>query len=82
MSLTTVRKAAYLSSMKTIKDICEMLNDGVKAAGSQAAWADKANVSRAYVCDILNGRRDPGISISRMFGYEPVVMYRRIKKCK
>jgi hypothetical protein len=46
-------------------------------AGGQKAWAKANGVSAAYVCDVLNGRREPGDGILRPLGLEKVVTYRR-----
>jgi len=62
----------YLDSV----EVCRRLSAACKAAGSQKAFADKHNVSAAYVCDVLNARREPGQSILDALGLVRVVRYR------
>lgn len=38
------------------------------AETSQADFARAANCSRAYICDILAGKRDPGPKVLRVLG--------------
>ena len=65
-----------------IDDIRMLLFKACDEAGAQYRWAEKNGVSAAYVSDVLSGRRDPGESIAKAFGYEPVTMYRRIERTK
>ena len=44
--------------------------------GSQASFAERNGLSKAYVNDVLRGRRDPGQKILDVFGLERVVSYR------
>lgn len=62
----------YLDSV----EVCRRLSAACKAAGSQKAFAEKHNVSAAYVCDVLNARREPGQSILDALGLVRVVRYR------
>lgn len=62
----------YLDSI----EVCRRLSAACKAAGSQRAWAEKNGVSPAYVCDVINARRDPGQSILNALGLVRVVRYR------
>ncbi len=62
----------YLDSL----EVCRRLSAACKAAGSQRAWAEKHGVSPAYVCDVINARRDPGQSILNALGLVRVVRYR------
>lgn len=62
----------YLDSL----EVCRRLSAACKAAGSQRAWAEKHGVSPAYVCDVINARRDPGQSILNALGLARVVRYR------
>lgn len=57
--------------------------DGVRSAlreavatTSQKDWAALAGVSPQYVCDALQGRREPGQGICDALGLERVVYYR------
>lgn len=53
----------------------EMLHRQCRNAGGQRAWADLHNVSEAYVCDVLKGRRDMGQAISEALGLARVTYY-------
>lgn len=59
----------------TSLDVCARLRAACRAAGGQQAWAQQNGVSPAYVCDVLNARRDPGDSILRALGLRKVVRY-------
>ena len=56
------------------------LEAAVQDAGGQKAWALANGVSPQYVCDCLKNRRDIGISISKVFGYEPITVYVKLAK--
>jgi hypothetical protein len=62
----------YLDSI----EVCRRLSAACKNAGSQKAFAEKHNLSPAYVCDVLNARREPGQSILDALGLIRVVRYR------
>ena len=62
----------YLDSI----EVCRRLTAACKAAGSQRAFAEKNGMSAAYVCDVLNGRRDPGPSILKALGLVIVIRYK------
>jgi hypothetical protein len=57
-------------------DVCRRLAAACKSAGSQKAFAEKNNLSPAYVCDVLNSRREPGQSILDALGLVRIVRYR------
>ncbi len=63
--------------MMTTEDVREMLFDACYEAGSQSAWARCADVSQAYVNDVLRGRREPGEAILQALGLERVTAYRK-----
>lgn len=44
-------------------------------AGGQKVWADRNGVSSSYVCDVLQGRREPGDSICAGLGLRRHVVY-------
>lgn len=44
-------------------------------AGGQSAWADLHNVTAAYVCDVLQGRRNVGKAIAAALGLQRVTFY-------
>jgi hypothetical protein len=62
----------YLDSI----EVCRRLSAACKNAGSQKAFAEKHSLSPAYVCDVLNARREPGQSILDALGLVRVVRYR------
>lgn len=47
---------------------------------TQRALAEEIPCSAAYLCDVLNGRRDPGPRIMDYLGIE--LVYRKKKCCK
>lgn len=44
----------------TISDVRARLSQAVRDAGSQKAFAAAAGVGRPYLCEVLQGRREPG----------------------
>ena len=54
-----------------------LIKSEVRKIGSAAAWAHAHDLSAAYVCDILAGRRDPGKSVLKVLDLEKIVTYRR-----
>lgn len=56
-----------------VSQVRTLLRKACDLAGSQAAWARDANVSRAYVSDVLGGYRMPGASILAPLGLEATV---------
>jgi hypothetical protein len=63
----------------TADDVRTMLREACRKAGTSAAWADKHNVSQAYVSDTLNGRRGPGPAILRALGLTSEIRYQKNK---
>lgn len=61
----------------SLSDLIAELSAAVVDAGGQAQFAQKANVSQAYINDLLSGKRTPGPKILAVLKYERVVMYRR-----
>jgi hypothetical protein len=59
----------------SINDVLERLQRSCDRLDSQKAWAEKHNVSTAYVCDVLQHRRDPGPSILEALGLVAVTVY-------
>lgn len=55
-----------------------LLRAEVQASGGQAGFARRADVSQAYVADLLAGKRSPGPKILRAMGLERVTMYRPV----
>lgn len=60
------------------KQIISILKKECEKLGSQKAWADANNLSRAYVCDILQERRGISEAIAKALGYEQIVIYRKV----
>lgn len=52
------------------------LRKSCNAAGGQAAWAAKNEISAAYVNDVLKSRRLPGEKITRALGLEGALLWR------
>lgn len=52
------------------------LRMSVNASGGQAAWAEKHEISTAYVNDVLKGRRLPGDKITQALGLEKALLWR------
>lgn len=49
----------------------------VKAMGEQQIVARALGVSPQYLCDVLNGRREPGAKLLKGLGYRRVVVYEK-----
>lgn len=43
------------------------------------AWAEQHDISIAYACDVLAGRRDPGKAILSALGLRKTVIYERVR---
>jgi transcriptional regulator with XRE-family HTH domain len=54
-------------------DMAEHIRQAVLKAGSQSAFARQCNVTRSYIHDLIQGRRDPGPKILDILGIEKVV---------
>lgn len=57
------------------EDVLRRLEEGIREAGSQRAWAASAGVSAQYVGDIRKGRRAPGVAVLDALGLQRVVSY-------
>lgn len=64
--------------MLTADDVRRMIRESAEMIGQKQLAAD-IGVSAQYVCDVLQGRREPGQSICDGFGIERIVLYRRVK---
>lgn len=62
-----------------VLDVAARLRRACEQAGSQQAWAAANGVSAAYVCDVLNARREPGEAILRGLGLRKVVRYVEVR---
>lgn len=58
----------------TTEQVRERLRALCVQAGSIRAWADAHEVSPAYVSDVLNGLRQPGLKLLRVLGLERTVL--------
>jgi hypothetical protein len=57
----------------TTDDVRQLLRDKVTEAGTAVEWARGANVSPAYVGDVLKGSKEPGRAILSALGLERVM---------
>jgi hypothetical protein len=53
----------------------ELLNEAIRKAGSQAAFADSHGISRQYLTDVLKGRRDMSGKILEALGLSKIVEF-------
>lgn len=58
-------------------DVRDLMRKEVAKRGSQRQYAKAANVSVAYVSDILLGRRNPGPAIAKHHGLTVTTVYTR-----
>jgi hypothetical protein len=49
-------------------------------AGSQIAWARQHGLTGAYVSDVLQAKRAPGVSILEALGVEREITYRKKRR--
>jgi DNA-binding transcriptional regulator YdaS (Cro superfamily) len=61
-------------------DVFKRLRAACKAAGGQAAWAERHGVSAAYVSEALNGTREPGPLILNALGLKRVVKFTEVRR--
>lgn len=54
----------------------QMLKEAIREAGSQAAFADKHNISRQYLTDVLKSRRSLSGKVLKALGLEKVIEFR------
>lgn len=47
---------------------------------SQKALAAELGITPSYLCDVLQGRREPGPQVLRALGLERVISYREIRE--
>jgi len=59
----------------TSLDVFVRLRAACKAAGGQAAWARRHEVTPTYVSDVLNDRTPPGEKILAALGLKKVPRY-------
>jgi hypothetical protein len=79
--LTAIRGFVYNAlSMKRTRRYTEaeaykLLNNEIRKAGSQAAFADSHGISRQYLTDVLKGRRDISGKILDALGLAKIVEF-------
>lgn len=61
----------------TREKIITILQGRRAALGSQKAVADSLGVSQQYVCDVLNGRREPGKKMLTALGFSKEIGYKQ-----
>lgn len=62
-----------------VEAVRKLLAARIKKAGSRAAFAEEAGISRSLVTEVMQGTREPGEAILNALGLEKVVNYRRKK---
>jgi hypothetical protein len=55
----------------------KLLANEAKKAGGAKFLAEQGDMSAAYICDVLAGRREPAGKILDVLGLEKVVTYRK-----
>lgn len=65
-------------TMLSEEDVREKLRAAIAAAGGQQLFAEQHHFSKAYVHDVLHGRRGFADRILAALGVERVVQYREI----
>ncbi len=63
----------------TENELVGLLARHIEQTGSQQAWAKAHGISKAYVCDVINRRAQPGTKILKALDLEKVIMYRAKK---
>ena len=51
------------------KELVKQLRDECKALGTQTMVAKRLKVGRAFLCDVLMGRRDVSLRLAKAMGY-------------
>ena len=59
----------------TQEEVQDMLNDMIDESGSQAKVAHMLGMSRSYLNDIIQGKRQPGNAVMQHFGLKKCVTY-------
>lgn len=62
--------------MESQMDIAEELRRRVAEVGTQKILADQLGVSQPFLCQVINGQREPGPVLLDALGIEKVVTYR------
>lgn len=56
-------------------DVRAMLTKACRDAGGITKWAQERGISRSYVCDVTNAKREIGPTILAALGLQKVVRY-------
>lgn len=56
-------------------DVTEELRRRLATAGTQKALADQLGISQPFLCQVINGQREPGKALLDTLGLERVVIY-------
>jgi predicted transcriptional regulator len=67
-----------MSKYLTVATVREDLRFLADSMSTHKALADKIGISQAYLCDVLEGRRDPGPIIIRFLKLKKVTMYKEV----
>src|SRR3954470_23451025 len=59
----------------TLDQVRALLRQECEKAGGQKKWADAHGVSAAYVSDVIQGRKEPGVSLLDGLGLERRMIY-------
>ncbi len=62
------------------EDIVEELRLLADSMSTRNALAEKIGISPQYLCDILKGKRNPGVKVCKFLRVEPVLVYRGVLK--
>jgi hypothetical protein len=57
-----------MQASMTNEDVLALMRERIASAGSLNKWAAQIGLSAPYVSDVLNGKREPGESIAKVFG--------------
>ena len=60
-----------------IIDVLGRLLKAIEHEGSQKNWAEKHGVSKAYVCDVVKGRKAPGDKILDALDLIRIIAYKK-----
>nr|WP_314074712.1 hypothetical protein [uncultured Roseococcus sp.] len=60
-------------------DMYRVLGEACAAAGGQNAWAARHGLSRQYVSDVMNARRQPGEAILQALGLQRATRYVKMR---
>lgn len=59
----------------THADVREEVRFLADSMSTRKAFADKVGISSAYLCDIIQGRREPGPKVLQFLRLEKVIVY-------